>query len=80
MVAPTWASDNQTAFLQARLPDYKKIKDSGASFTNFWAQLREDWFQHYPEYDVIFPGKPKSELTEAEAVAVRDAIQTRIEV
>ena len=62
------------------MQDYMEVKANGGGFAKFWAQLREAWFQKYPEHQILFPGKLEGELDDAEAGAVTAAIEKRIGV
>ncbi|KAG2052901.1 hypothetical protein BDR06DRAFT_1009034 [Suillus hirtellus] len=57
MPAATWASKEQTLWLQEQLPDYMKYAKEG-DYTQFWPALDISWFTKYPERAVVFPDIP----------------------
>ncbi len=80
MVGQTWASAEQTQFLQSNLQEYLDINCGSKNYGDFWATLRKNWFQSYPEHEHLFPNKVQEELTDEECRIVGDAINKRMGV
>jgi hypothetical protein len=57
-----------------------EINAGNKSYSDFWAKLRQHWFQEYSERETIFPGKSEIELTEEERVQVTQAMKKTTDV
>lgn len=44
----------QTLFLNAKLADYVQAR-AGSNLELFRSKLNEEWFQHWPEHQIVFP-------------------------
>ena len=78
----SWATSEQSDFLQEFWPEYLRIHDSGqAKYDGFWARLFEDWFSRFPEVQAAFPGiNDENSLTEEQCANLSSAITARKEV
>jgi hypothetical protein len=77
MPGKTWATKEQTAFLVERVPQYEEARAT-KKLSLYWPRLYREWFEKYPEKDSLFPGCDT--LTEAQDIALRDAIVYRQQV
>ncbi|KAH9906091.1 uncharacterized protein B0H18DRAFT_964817, partial [Fomitopsis serialis] len=75
MAPKPWASPEQLVFLEARVVSYRKHQ-AEQSLTRFRVELYREWFQTYPERDVVFPGRTEA-LTEEELAIVAKANEDR---
>lgn len=50
-----WArTPSQTLFLNTKLADYTQAR-ADSNVEPFRSKLNEEWFQHWPEHQVVFP-------------------------
>jgi hypothetical protein len=49
-----WATDEQTSFLESRIPDFLSAQADG-KLKRFWATLEGEWFQRWSERDRFEP-------------------------
>jgi len=77
---PTWATKEQTEFLQSYFPDYQAISNSNRHYTDFWAELNEAWFGKYPAHQDLHPDQSLKELTVEEREVVTKAMDKTISV
>ena len=75
-----WADEKQETILQSLFPEYMEINTSNKIYGDFWAKLRQLWFQNYSESEILFPGKSENELTEEERSEVTEAMKKTMEV
>lgn len=75
-----WANQTQEDLLQSLFPEYMEINTGNKVYSDFWAKLRQVWFQDYSEREILFPGKPENELTEEERSQVTEAMKKTMEV
>lgn len=80
MAPHSWADEKQEELLHSMLPEYMGINAGSKDYGDFWAKLRQLWFQHYSECHIMFPGKPESELSEEERSRVSDAMKKTLSV
>ena len=79
MAPVSWATVEQTTYLEARIPAYEAVRPTKI-FGGFWASLFEDWFKTYPEHSVLFPTKAESDLTEEDKSEIGKAIEVQRQV
>lgn len=65
MAPPTWATDEQTEYLESRIDEYLDHQKEG-TLVSFWTLLYEPWFQRWPLRDMnldtrLFSDAEKSE-------------------
>lgn len=81
-----WATDAQTEFLLARIPEYKdaqktELRLRNSAYNKFWTSLYEAWEIAFPERLDVFPTKSSTEdLSKEEIETLSDAFKTRREV
>lgn len=75
-----WTNDAQEQLLLSLLPEYTEINAGNKVYGDFWAKLRQLWFQEYSERENLFPGKEESELTEEETSQVTAAMKKTLDV
>jgi uncharacterized SAM-dependent methyltransferase len=75
-----WANEKQEIILQSLFPEYMEINTGNKIYGDFWAKLRQLWFQDYSEKEILFPGKSENELMEDERSQVMDAMKKTMEV
>ena len=80
MTGAQWASQDQTEFLWTFISEYYKINKGDKNYGPFWTDLREKWFELYPEHEVCFPDKEVNDLRPAEQAQLTESIQERIKV
>lgn len=80
MTGAQWASQDQTEFLWTFISEYYKINKGDKNYGPFWTDLREKWFEQYPEHEVCFPDKEVNDLRPAEQAQLTESIQERIKV
>ena len=68
MAPPTWASVDQTAFLESRLDEYLEAKKS-KTLQRFWIRLDHDWFLKWPEEGQDAPPMETDDARELHVVA-----------
>lgn len=76
MAPHQWTTKEETAFLQARLDDYKTCMPN-RRYQEFWTRLGNEWFDEFPEINRHFH-KKESELTEEEQVILGKAMTARL--
>jgi len=77
---PTWATLEQTELLQSYLPDYSAISARDRHYTNFWASLKEVWFNKYSIHMELYPDRPVKDLTVEECQNVTNAMDKTLAV
>jgi vacuolar-type H+-ATPase subunit E/Vma4 len=80
MAPHSWANEEQEKLLQSMLSEYMEINAGSKDYGDFWAKLRQVWFQAYSECDILFPGKSQSALLEEERSQVGDAMKKTMSV
>ena len=80
MLPHGWTNEKQEQFLLLLLPEYTEINAGSKVYGDFWAKLRQLWFQEYSERENLFPGKAECELTEEESSEVTAAMKKTMEV
>jgi len=80
MVSSTWATAEQTAFLQSHFEHYMAINCGSKDYRDFWAKLKQLWFDKFPELPLVFPGVEQWQLTDSQAELITDAIKLRLKV
>ncbi|KAJ6510907.1 hypothetical protein C8R45DRAFT_1162115 [Mycena sanguinolenta] len=86
MAPPTWATPEQTAFLQTWMPAFIQRQAEG-KLPSFWPSMAEAWFLKYPEYIPPAPPLPndglplsdedQEELAKAERARRKKALSRR---
>ncbi|KAH7906733.1 hypothetical protein BJ138DRAFT_1104900 [Hygrophoropsis aurantiaca] len=74
MPPQSWTTPEQEAFLLLHKNDFLKAQLQ-ARTPSFFQILDHEWFQKFPEKDVLFPGVP--ELTEEQKIRLGKAVETR---
>jgi hypothetical protein len=80
MAPQSWANEEQDKLLHSMLPEYLEINAGTKDYGDFWAKVRQVWFQKYSECGALFPGKAESELNEEERSRVTEAMQKTLNV
>jgi len=80
MVAPAWATAEQTAFLQSHFADYMAVYCSSRNYTSFWASMKKLWFENYPELPQLYPGLDEWQLSNSQVAIVSEAMKARLKV
>ena len=75
-----WTTDDQTAFLEARLDEYKVINAGSQEYAPFWTAVTHAWFQQWPAIEDIFPGRQKEDLSQPELDQLQTLVKTRKKV
>jgi len=75
-----WPSEDQERLLHSMLPKYMEINAGSKDYGDFWAKLRQVWFQKYSECEILFPGKSENELNEEEATWVTGVMKKTMNV
>lgn len=78
MAPPPWTTAEQREFLEPRLEAFCVARSTGSA-TRFRYELYHQWFQAYPEREVLFPGL-EGELTTEQTSALSKAIVQRKKV
>ncbi|KAJ7280887.1 hypothetical protein C8J57DRAFT_1711843 [Mycena rebaudengoi] len=80
MAPKPWASDEQLAFLQSKLPRFIEMQ-AEQKLHLFWPGVQEAWFRQFPEEPMLGLPTPGTEdtvpLTDEQLLAVGEAISTR---
>lgn len=81
MAPRSWATNEQTAFLEARLDAFIKSQLEKTTKT-FWRDLEAAWLQQFPDGPIAFQSDPLSEhdMTEEQKNMVKDAQKARMAV
>jgi hypothetical protein len=56
------------------------VNKGDKNYVPFWTNLREKWFELYPEHEICFPDKEVEDLLAEEQAQVTEDIQARIKV
>jgi uncharacterized SAM-dependent methyltransferase len=80
MLPHGWTNQEQEQFIHSLLPEYMEINVGNKLYGDFWAKLRQLWFQEYSECKALFPGKAEGELTEEERSQVTQAMKKTLDV
>ncbi|KAJ6452848.1 hypothetical protein C8R45DRAFT_1193548 [Mycena sanguinolenta] len=80
MAPPSWATPEQTVFLESWLPIFIQ-RQAETKLPQFWPALQEAWFKKFPERAALglpMPTDPnKRDLTEEEKAELSKAIAKR---
>lgn len=80
MAPRTWATDEQTEWLQSFVEDYVTYAGS-KNYDTFWTTVNLEWFEQWPERLSVFPGKClDAPLTPAEIDQLGAAVNKRKKV
>jgi hypothetical protein len=70
-----WTNEKQEQLLLSLLPEYMEINAGNKVYGDFWAKVRQLWFQEHSERENLFPEKAESELSEEEISQVTEAMK-----
>lgn len=79
MVGIQWTSTEQKKFLESHYSDFLK-QQLKATLTSFWVSVNLEFLKRWPEIDVQYPGKQRSELSEQEQELLGIAVDKRKQV
>jgi hypothetical protein len=55
MPGKQWTTEEQRTFLTDRIPQFLEAQASGG-LTMYWPRIYREWFEKFPEKEVLFPG------------------------
>jgi len=77
MPGKPWTTDEQVVFLTKNIPHFLEAQ-AAKTLPAFWPRIFREWFEKFPEKDVIFP--EVASLTEAQAATLQSALADRRKV